>query len=63
LAVVNWGRHLGIDAEAALRAANARFERRFGDMERRAAQRGLVPEQLSGAQWDALWEEAKLNGG
>ncbi|HYL02039.1 MAG TPA: nucleoside triphosphate pyrophosphohydrolase [Steroidobacteraceae bacterium] len=63
LAIANWSRHLGIDAEAALRAANARFERRFRDMERLAAERGLVLEQLSGAQWDALWEEAKLNGG
>ena len=32
-AVVNWSRHLGVDAEAALRAANAKFEQRFAAME------------------------------
>ena len=35
-ALVNWARHLGIDAEAALRAANAKFERRFAAMEAEA---------------------------
>ncbi len=32
-AMVNWSRHLGIDAEAALRDANAKFARRFRAME------------------------------
>src|SRR2546430_84243 len=31
--IVNWSRHLMLDAEAALRAANAKFERRFATME------------------------------
>jgi nucleoside triphosphate diphosphatase len=61
-AVVNLSRHLGLDAEAVLRGANAKFERRFRGMERLAAQRGLALERLSAAEWDALWEEAKLNG-
>jgi nucleoside triphosphate diphosphatase len=60
--VVNWSRHLHIDAEAALRAANDKFERRFARMESLAQARGLELVQLSAAEWDALWNEAKLNG-
>ena len=33
LAVVNYARHLGVDSEAALRDANAKFARRFAAME------------------------------
>lgn len=36
LAVVNYARHLGVDAESALRDANAKFARRFAAMEDRA---------------------------
>jgi len=60
--IVNWSRHLHIDAEAALRAANDKFERRFARMESLAQARGLELAQLSAAEWDALWNEAKLNG-
>ncbi|HYL71801.1 MAG TPA: nucleoside triphosphate pyrophosphohydrolase [Candidatus Dormibacteraeota bacterium] len=60
-AVVNWSRHLGVDAEQALRAANGKFERRFARMEALATQRALALEKLSAAEWDALWREAKLN--
>jgi nucleoside triphosphate diphosphatase len=60
--IVNWSRHLHLDAEAALRAANAKFERRFERMETLAQARGLQLEGLSAAEWDALWREAKLNG-
>ena len=59
--VVNWSRHLKLDAEAALRAANAKFERRFAAMESLARARGLDLHGLSAAEWDALWREAKLN--
>jgi nucleoside triphosphate diphosphatase len=59
--IVNWSRHLHIDAEAALRAANGKFERRFARMESLAQERGLELAQLSAAEWDALWNEAKLN--
>ena len=60
--IVNWSRHLQLDAEAALRAANVKFERRFATMESLARARGLDLENLSAAEWDALWCEAKLNG-
>jgi MazG family protein len=60
-AVVNWSRHLGVDAEEALRLANGKFERRFARMEALAAERALALEKLSAAEWDALWREAKLN--
>jgi nucleoside triphosphate diphosphatase len=59
--IVNWSRHLEVDAEQALRAANAKFERRFSRMESLARERDLVLERLSAAEWDALWREAKLN--
>jgi len=59
--IVNWSRHLKLDAEAALRSANAKFERRFAAMESLARARGLDLQALSAAEWDALWREAKLN--
>lgn len=62
-AVVNLSRHLGIDAEAALRAANTKFERRFRRMEQLAAGRGRALESLSASEWDEFWRQAKLNGG
>lgn len=58
-AAANWARHLAVDPEAALRAANAKFERRFACMERLASERGLALEALSAAEWDALWRESK----
>jgi nucleoside triphosphate diphosphatase len=60
-AIVNWARHLEIDAETALRAANDKFERRFRCMERLARARGLSLERLSAEEWDGLWQAAKLN--
>ena len=59
-AVANWSRHLKIDAEDGLRAANSKFERRFRDMEALAHQRGLALEQLGAQEWEGLWQEAKL---
>jgi nucleoside triphosphate diphosphatase len=58
-AIANWGRHVGADAEAALRAANAKFERRFASMEALARERALVLTSLTLEEWEALWQEAK----
>lgn len=57
--LVNLGRHLEVDAEDALRAANRKFELRFRRMESLARDRRLELDALSPAQWDALWTEAK----
>jgi MazG family protein len=57
--LVNFGRHLHVDAEEALRAANRKFETRFRQMESLARARGLALDSLSPAQWDALWVESK----
>jgi MazG family protein len=58
-AVANWTLHLKIDPEEALRAANAKFERRFRHMEALAGSRGARLERLSAAEWDELWRKAK----
>jgi ATP diphosphatase len=56
-AVVNYARHLGIDPEAALRDANAKFERRFRGMEDRAG--GAFP-TLSLDDKERLWAAVKV---
>ncbi len=55
-AVVNWARKLGVEPEAALRAGNAKFERRFRAMEAIAgdAFAGLTLDQQ-----EALWQRVK----
>ncbi len=58
-AVANWGLHLDIDPEEALRAANAKFERRFRRMEALAGQRGRELRSLGAGECDALWRQAK----
>ena len=57
--MVNLGRHLGLDAEATLRGANAKFTRRFGRIEDWLAERGISPAQSDLAEMDALWNRAK----
>jgi tetrapyrrole methylase family protein/MazG family protein len=57
--IVNLGRRSGIDAEAALRGANDKFRRRFGEVERRAASRGISLKDADFITLDALWDEAK----
>jgi MazG family protein len=57
--LVNWARHAGLDAHAALRGANARFAARVNGMEAALAAEGRTPERLDLAEWDRLWEAAK----
>ena len=58
-AAANLARKLDVDAEAALRAANAKFERRFRGMEALAAQRGEVFAELDLAAQESLWQAVK----
>ncbi len=58
-AVVNLARHVGADPEAALRATNHKFERRFASIERALAARGKTPSEATLAEMDALWDAAK----
>jgi tetrapyrrole methylase family protein / MazG family protein len=57
--LVNVARWQGIEAEAALRAANDKFRRRFASVERQAADRGVALRDLSFPELDALWDAAK----
>ena len=57
--MANLARHLNVDAEAALRAANAKFTRRFGRIEALLAESGRAPHQSDLAEMDTLWNRAK----
>jgi MazG family protein len=59
LVLVNLARRHGVEAEAALRAANDKFRRRFGSVERMAAERGVALRDLDFEALDALWDAAK----
>jgi nucleoside triphosphate diphosphatase len=58
-AVANLARHCKVDPEAALRATNDKFERRFRYIERRLSQTGRSPGEATLEQMEALWQEAK----
>jgi ATP diphosphatase len=58
-AVTNLARHLGVDAELALRGANAKFERRFAAVEDALAERSRTPADSNLAEMDRLWDQAK----
>ncbi|QJF50993.1 nucleoside triphosphate pyrophosphohydrolase [Roseobacter ponti] len=60
--MANLGRHLGLDPEAALRAANAKFTRRFEGVEARLAAMGKTPAESDLAEMDALWDAVKREG-
>jgi len=58
-AVVNLCRKAGVHASLALDKANAKFERRFGEIERLAKERGIDVAHAGLEKLDALWDEAK----
>jgi ATP diphosphatase len=60
--VANIARHLMLDPEAALRAANEKFIRRFRYIEARLADADRSPAQSTLAAMDLLWDEAKASG-
>lgn len=57
--MANLGRHLGVDPEAALRDANAKFVRRFESIEAALAKEDRKPEDATLEELDQLWDEAK----
>jgi ATP diphosphatase len=57
--MVNLARHLMVDPETALRAANAKFTRRFRHIETSLAAKGSSPAAASLDEMEALWQEAK----
>ncbi len=58
-AVVNTARLLGVHGMRALHVANAKFERRFRELERIARERGLDLAAMSLGEMDLLWDEVK----
>ncbi len=60
--IANWARKLNIDPETALRAANAKFTRRFRYVEAQAAAQGQPLSAFTLDQMDAWWNAAKGAG-
>ncbi len=61
-ALVNLGRHLKIDAEAALAGTNEKFRRRFHHVERALKASGRSLDASSLDEMEALWQQAKGKG-
>ncbi|RVC27606.1 nucleoside triphosphate pyrophosphohydrolase, partial [Mesorhizobium sp. M7A.F.Ca.CA.004.04.2.1] len=58
-AVVNLGRHLKLDSEAALSGTNEKFRSRFHYVEQALEKSGSTLEKADLAEMEALWQEAK----
>ena len=58
-AVANLARHLGVDAEAALRDANRKFTRRFAHVEARAREDGVPLAEAGLTRLDGYWNEVR----
>jgi len=59
--MANLARHLKIDPEEALRAANTKFQRRFAGVEAKLAEMGKTPSQSDLAEMDSLWDQVKVD--
>ena len=57
--MANLARHMDVDPEAALRATNDKFTRRFAYIEAALSVRGKTPSQSNLAEMDALWNEVR----
>jgi tetrapyrrole methylase family protein / MazG family protein len=62
-AMVGTAQRMGVEAEVALRGANERFARRFGDVERQLREQGKTLAEMPEAEKLALWEQAKADKG
>ena len=58
-ALVNVGRRMGIDAESALRASNAKFRASWAAMEEIASEQGKRMQDFSTSEQNELWGEVK----
>jgi MazG family protein len=58
-ATVALARKLGVDADAALAAANSKFERRFRMLEDRLQEQGKTPKESDLEEMDAIWNQVK----
>jgi len=61
--MANLARHLKLEPETVLRQANAKFARRFAQIERKLAAAGKTPQQSNLAEMDRLWDEVKAEEG
>jgi nucleoside triphosphate diphosphatase len=57
--MANLARHMKVDPEAALRAANAKFTRRFNYIEDELERRGRTPSQSNLAEMDEIWNAVR----
>lgn len=57
--LVNFGRHMGIDSELALRSVSQKFRARFARMEELARERGTDFAKLPLVEQEGLWTKAK----
>lgn len=57
--IVNYGRHLGVDPEAALRQTNEKFRKRFHHVEASLSETGSSLEEATLDEMEQLWQDAK----